>query len=50
MSDIQKKKRKSTILLNLCEPRNYEMSKKVKGAPKIGINFKNDYINRAEKI
>lgn len=43
------KTNKQTILLNLCEPRNYEMSRKVKGAPKIGIIFKNDYINRAEK-
>ena len=43
------KTNKQTILLNLCEPRNYEMSRKVKGAPQIGIIFKNDYINRAEK-
>lgn len=26
------------------------MSRKVKGTTKIGINFKNDYINRAEKM
>ena len=43
-------KQKKTILLKLCEPRNYEMSRKVKGTTKIGINFKNDYINRAEKM
>lgn len=48
---IQKKpKKQKTILLKLCEPRNYEMSRKVKGTTKIGINFKNDYINRAEKM